>query len=178
MKTARKDKFYQRQSIGESAADAPKPRTRKPVAELKPETQKRLAVAEKAVRFAHKANIAAVQTAPARKMTPTAAAVVATSRAYMAADSRKAQLDSSVQKLLKRNGIAALTRTAVAADAGVSNGLLGVYYGNAAGLRIAAVQMAVDAGDLKTARKAVADGFTVTLLTRKAQQALKANAAK
>lgn len=116
---------------------------------------------------------AARKTAPA----PVAAAgkvVRTTEKAYLPAAERGARLDAIVLKLLKKDGIAKLTRTAVAAAAGCSNSLLTVYFTNAAGLRVKAVQLAADAGDLKTVRKAIADGFDVKTLTRKAQAALRA----
>lgn len=114
-----------------------------------------------------------VKQAPA----PVAAAgkvVRTTEKAYLPAAERGARLDAVVLKLLKKDGIAKLTRTAVAAAAGCSNSLLTVYFTNAAGLRVKAVQLAADAGDLKTVRKAIADGFDVKTLTRKAQTALRA----
>ena len=104
----------------------------------------------------------------------TARKVVAdTARAYLPAADRRKLMDAAIAELLKRDGIAALTRTAAAAACGVSNGLIGTYYANAAGLKIAAVQYAADAGDLKTVKKAIADGFQAKLLTRKAQRACK-----
>lgn len=118
-----------------------------------------------------RSNAAPAPAVTARKVTAT------TAKAYLPKEERKRMLDGVITKLLKRDGLAKLTRTAVATEAGVSNSLLRVYYTNADGLKIAAVQNAVDTGDLKTARKAIADGFTASLLTRKAQTALK-NAAR
>lgn len=118
---------------------------------------------------------------PAARKTPAPAPVAAagkvvrtTEKAYLPAAERGARLDAVVLKLLKKDGIAKLTRTAVAAAAGCSNSLLTVYFTNAAGLRVKAVQLAADAGDLKTVRKAIADGFDVKTLTRKAQATLRA----
>lgn len=120
--------------------------------------------------------------APARQPVKTAApaptvaakkVVETTAKSYLPASERKTLLDKALGKVLKREGIAGVTRSNVATEAGVSNSLLRVYYTNAEGLKIAAVQLAVDAGDLKTAKKAIADGFDAKTLTRKAQKALK-----
>lgn len=131
-------------------------------------------VAAKTIATAKKVAITSTPAKPVASPAVTARKVVAeTARAYLPAADRRKLMDAAIAKLLKRDGIAALTRTAAAAACGVSNGLIGAYYSNAAGLKIAAVQYAADTGDLKTVRKAIADGFQVKLLTRKAQQACK-----
>lgn len=114
--------------------------------------------------------------AATKRTTPAVAArkvVAETARAYLPAADRRKLMDAAIAKLLKRDGIAALTRTAAAAACGVSNGLIGVVRTNQAGLKIAAVQYAADTGDLKTVKKAISEGFQAKLLTRKAQQACK-----
>lgn len=109
----------------------------------------------------------ATPAATAKRVTAT------TAKAYLPAEERKALLDKAVLKVIKRDGIAGVTRVSVAKEAGVSNSLLRHYYTSAEGLKIAAVQLSVDAGDLRTANKAIAAGFDVKLLTRAAQKALK-----
>lgn len=105
---------------------------------------------------------------------PAVKKTAAPGKAYLPREERKTQLDGVIVKLLKKDGIAKLTRAAVAKAAGCSNSLLTVFYGDAAGVRKAAMHLTIVAGDRKTAEKAITDGYDFKALSRKDQQTLKA----
>lgn len=75
---------------------------------------------------------------------------------------RRASLDSVAMKIIKHKekGIAALTLQAVATDAQCSSGLVGRYYGGAAGLRLATVNaLAAAQGDCPELRRVFVAGY-------------------
>lgn len=104
------------------------------------------------------------------KPAPAVAEVVRPARTntYMTGENRKAMLDGHLLKVLQAKGINGTSRAELARVAGCSNSLLRVYYpGGVEAMRAAAVVLAATAGDAKTVKKALADGFPKSALPRK-----------
>lgn len=114
---------------------------------------------------------AAKKAAPAVAKTVAKVAEVvrpARTNTYMTGENRKAMLDGNLLKVLKAKGINGTSRAELARAAGCSNSLLRVYYpGGVEAMRTAAVVLAATAGDAKTVKKALADGFPKSGLPRK-----------
>lgn len=91
----------------------------------------------------------------------------------MPREKRKELLDKALYKLLKTKGLHGVTKSALAAAADVSTGLLHTYYGGIDDVRKAGVLLAVEAGDLNTVRTAVEHGFNARELPAKVRKELK-----
>ena len=77
----------------------------------------------------------------------------------MAPEDRKAQILEVAYKLTRKIGFKKATRTAIAAEAGVTPGLVGVYYPGRTTLRNAILQAAIAHADKKTVRNALDHGI-------------------
>jgi TetR/AcrR family transcriptional regulator, transcriptional repressor of bet genes len=67
-------------------------------------------------------------------------------------DERKQSILSAAVKVAKKQGFRKATRSAIAAEAGVTPGLVGVYFGGRDALRTAIFQAAIDSADAKLVR--------------------------
>lgn len=125
----------------------------------------------KKVDITAKIDRAAKKSAPAVAKTVAKVADVvrpARTNTYMTGENRKAMLDGHLLKVLKAKGINGTSRAELARAAGCSNSLLRVYYpGGVEAMRTTAVVLAATAGDAKTVKKAMADGFPKSALPRK-----------
>ncbi|AAY87925.1 gp59 [Burkholderia phage BcepB1A] len=70
----------------------------------------------------------------------------------MEPEARKALILDAAYKLVKKQGFKKATRTAIAEAAGVTAGLVGVYFGKRAELRTTLFKLAVDNKDVKLIR--------------------------
>jgi AcrR family transcriptional regulator len=75
-------------------------------------------------------------------------------------EERKRLILDAAYKLARRAGFKKATRAAIAAEAGVSPGLVGVYFGSREDLRTCIMQQAVQHKDKKTIREGLDLGVT------------------
>lgn len=75
-------------------------------------------------------------------------------------EARKKLILDAAFKVAKRDGVKKATRTAIAEEAGVTAGLVGVYFKGRDTLRAAILQAAVDAKHKKVVRDALDLGVT------------------
>lgn len=74
---------------------------------------------------------------------------------------RRAAMDSVLLKVLqdRKQGVAGITRVNVAKHAQCSSGLVGLYYGSTAAMRVVAVNMLAAQGDSPALRRVFEDGY-------------------
>lgn len=84
----------------------------------------------------------------------------------LTADDRTAQLAHVAYEIAKSNGIRKVTRAEVARRTEVSDGLINRYFDGREGLRLAALERAVELRDAKTLAAAAAEHYELPSMPR------------
>lgn len=92
-------------------------------------------------------------------------------------ETRKNQMLDAGVKIAKRHGIKGLTRVAIAAETGTTDGLVNRYFGNRVTLRAEIIAEAVTRKEPKIIAAALREGFDVPAMPRQLLRDAKALAA-